>query len=79
MQTWPLLKNAALARPGTVRFMSASAKTMVGDLPPSSRVTFFRLLWAAEAAMIRPTSVEPVKATLSTSGCDEIAAPAVWP
>ena len=38
---------------------------MAGDLPPSSSVTFLRLPVAA-LAMSLPTSVEPVKATLST-------------
>ena len=47
--------------------MSASAKTMLALLPPSSSVT--RFTWSAQPAMIRlPTSVEPVKQTLRTSG-----------
>ena len=36
--------------------------TMLGDLPPSSRVTLLRVL-AAWAWIILPTSVDPVKAT----------------
>ena len=48
--------------------MSASAKTMLALLPPSSSVT--RFTWSAQPAMIcLPTSVEPVKQTLRTSGC----------
>ncbi len=47
---------------------------MFAALPPSSSVTFFRLP-ATTRAMPRPTSVEPVKATLSTSGCAIRAAP----
>jgi hypothetical protein len=39
----------------------------VGDLPPSSRVTFFKLEEAAALRIVRPTTVEPVKAILSTS------------
>ena len=47
--------------------MSASAKTMFELLPPSSRVT--RFTCSAQPAMIRlPTSVDPVKQTLRTSG-----------
>src|SRR5271156_1551995 len=38
---------------------------MLGDLPPSSSVTFFKSL-AAALTINLPTSVEPVKATLST-------------
>ena len=46
---------------------SASAKTMLADLPPSSSVT--RFTWSAHPAMIcLPTSVEPVKHTLRTAG-----------
>ncbi len=49
-----------------------------GDLPPSSSDTFFRLP-AAACTISRPTSVEPVNATLSTPGCAASAAPAVSP
>jgi hypothetical protein len=48
---------------------------MLGDLPPSSSETRFTL--PADARMIFwPTSVEPVKAILSTPGCSASAAPA---
>ncbi len=46
---------------------SASAKTMLGLLPPSSRPTFFTVS-AALRMMCLPTSTEPVKATMSTRG-----------
>jgi hypothetical protein len=71
------LKKIALAAPATASG-EASSKTMFGDLPPSSSETFLRLP-AAAATMSRPTSVEPVKATLSTCGCAASAAPAVSP
>jgi hypothetical protein len=59
-------------------FMSASSKISTGDFPPSSSMTFFK--FPADARTISlPTSVDPVKATFSTSGCAVIAAPAVWP
>ena len=46
---------------------SASAKTMLGFLPPSSRATRFTV--GAAAAMIRrPVTMPPVKETRSTSG-----------
>ena len=51
---------------------------MLGLLPPSSSDTFFRLP-AAAFTMSLPTSVEPVKAILSTSGWAASAAPAVSP
>ena len=57
----------------------ASSKTMLGLLPPSSRVSFFRLLAPEAATISLPTSVEPVNATLSTSLWAARAAPAVSP
>lgn len=42
-------------------------QTMLGDLPPSSRVTRLRLVLAAVSMILRPTGPEPVKAILSTS------------
>ena len=47
--------------------MSASANTMFGLLPPSSRLTRFKLVRPAASMMRWPTSVDPVKATLSIS------------
>src|SRR5712691_3974047 len=64
--------------PLTAAPRSASAKMMLGLLPPSSSVT--RLLVSAAMRIIwRPTSVEPVNEILSTSGCRTKAAPAVEP
>ena len=47
---------------------------MNGDLPPSSSESFLPVP-AVALRMMRPTSVEPVNATLSTSSCSTIAAP----
>ena len=58
--------------------MSASAKTTLADLPPSSSVTRL-IVWAAPAAIPRPTSVEPVKAILATSGCSSRRRPQTLP
>lgn len=49
-----------------------------GDLPPVSRVMFFMVV-AASFMISRPVAVEPVKATLSTLGCDTRADPAIRP
>ncbi len=68
----------AFAAPGIVDLRSASSNTTLGDLPPSSSETFFRFP-AAACKISLPTSVDPVNATLSTSGCDDSAAPAVSP
>ena len=56
----------------------ASANTMFGDFPPSSSEIFFTLLAAARITCC-PTSVEPVNATLSTSGEAAIRSPTVLP
>ena len=67
-----------IAAPKMAFSRSASSKISTGDLPPSSSMTFLRL--PAEACtIILPTSVDPVNATFSTSGCALIAAPAVCP
>jgi len=49
---------------------------MFGDLPPNSRVILFKLLTWDSAMTLYPTSVDPVKAILSTLGCLARAAPA---
>ena len=53
---------------------SASAKTMFGLLPPSSRATFF-MLPAAPRSRARPASMPPVSEMRSTSGLSASA----WP
>ena len=67
-QSWPALPNTALGAAAAARSRSASANTMLADLPPSSSVTRL-IVSAALAAIRRPTSVEPVKAIFATSGC----------
>ena len=51
---------------------------MFGLLPPSSSDTRLSVV-AAAAAMRRPVSVSPVKATLSMPGCAAIACPTSAP
>ncbi len=65
----------APATPWAATSRSASANTMLGDLPPSSSETRFK--FPADDLMIScPTSVLPVKATLSTSSWRASASPA---
>jgi hypothetical protein len=45
----------------------------------NSIYTFFKLLFAAASIILRPVTVEPVKATLSTSGCAASADPPTGP
>src|SRR5712671_6854741 len=64
--------------PSMAASKSASAKKMLGDLPPSSRVTRFTVS-AACFTMILPTAALPVKAILLTSGCWTSGAPQLSP
>ena len=66
-QTWPWLKKMPLTMPSMAWSIGASSKTMFAALPPSSRVSFLSVP-ATERAISRPTAVEPVNATLFTSG-----------
>lgn len=52
---------------------------MCGDFPPNSRDTFLRLLKVAATDTLRPVTVEPVKATLSTPLWAANAAPPTGP
>ena len=64
----------------TTRSMSGGeASTTAGDLPPHSSVTSLRLDSAEYWRNSRPTSVEPVNVTLSTSMWRPSAAPASPP
>ena len=51
---------------------------ILGDLPPNSCATRFTV-GAAAAATAVPARVDPVKDTISTSGCDDIRAPTSGP
>ncbi len=77
-QSCPALPKTASGAAAAAASMSASAKTMFADLPPSSSVTRL-IVCAAPAAIERPTSVEPVNAILSTPGCSTSRCPTVEP
>ena len=77
-QISPWFQKMPLALPSIAVSKSASANTMLGDLPPSSSVTRFNVS-APLRMMILPTSFEPVKPTLSTLGLVTSGAPAVSP
>ena len=78
-QVWPELRYLAIIAPATARSRSASSKTMNGALPPSSIDTFFTVP-ADCSTSILPTSVEPVKVILRTSGLAvNLAADLAWP
>ena len=66
-QSWPALSNTAPGAAAAARSRSASSNTMFALLPPSSRVTGLSIR-AQPAATSMPTSVDPVKTTLRTSG-----------
>ena len=66
------LAAVVVAAPSPPRWLprakSASSQMIIGSDPPSSSVTRLVPL-AASAAICSPTGVEPVNATLRTSGC----------
>ena len=66
-QVCPALRNFDAIAPATARSRSASSNTMNGALPPSSMPTRFTVR-AACSMRILPTSVEPVKVIMRTSG-----------
>ncbi len=60
--------------PSTAASRSASSNTMKGALPPSSIEHF--ITWSAACrSRMRPTSVEPVKVSLRTSGFSQNSLP----
>src|SRR6266536_369777 len=66
-QVCPEHLNLQNMAPSTARSKSASLKTMNGALPPSSRLTLFRVDEASLASNF-PTPVDPVKLILRTKG-----------
>ena len=66
MQVWPVAAKIPDTAPLTASSMFASAKTIFGDLPPSSRLTRLKL-FAASSLIARPVASEPVKAIFFTS------------
>ena len=69
-----MLRNFETIAPSTAASRSASSKTMKGALPPSSRPTFFTVEAACRISSL-PTSVEPVKPTKRTAGCEVMTPP----
>jgi hypothetical protein len=57
---WPALEKHARTAPSAARWMSASRRTSIGFLPPSSRLQPIRRSPACFATS-RPVRVEPVK------------------
>ena len=72
-------KIAFATRSATRSRFAASAMTICGLLPPSSRATRLRFVCAECSRTVRPTSVEPVKATPSMPGWRAIAVPTTEP
>ena len=67
MHVCPVAAKMPATTPLAAASRSASANTMCGDLPPSSKDTRARCA-AAPLITAVPVAVEPVKATLSTPG-----------
>ncbi len=70
--------NTPVTTASTALFHSASANTMCGFLPPSSKAT--RVTWGAAArAIATPVDAPPVKEIRSTSGVSVSAVPTAAP
>ena len=74
MQRCPLVPKADHTTESSARSRSASSQTTIGFLPPSSRLTRFRV-FAARVLISTPVSVCPVKLMSLTSGCSTMALP----
>lgn len=68
-----------MAYPPTADSIGASAKTIAGDLPPSSSVTLLRLLFAAASWIFFPAFIDPVKLNLDIFLCEAINDPVSAP
>ena len=78
LQVWPELRKHFATPSVTASSRSASSRITFGDLPPSSSDTGFGAC-AASSDTRRPARVEPVKETMSVSGCETIASPTTAP
>ena len=76
MQSWPELISDPATAPWIAASRSASSNTTNGALPPSSSWVRWPCT-AAAAITLRPTGVDPVKVTTSTSGWPASAVPDV--
>jgi len=73
------LKNAAPKTYSIAFSRSASSQTMIGDFPPNSSPTFFKLVFADASRTTLPIAVEPVNETLEILGWCVIAFPTTEP
>ena len=78
MQVCPAAAKIPAITPMAALETSASSKTMLGLLPPSSRVQPMNRE-AAEAAMVEPVAVEPVKEIFAMPRWSTSGAPASMP
>ncbi len=73
-QVWPLLTKQPRTAADIAASMSAPSASRNADLPPSSSATFL-IVPAAERATCTPAPVDPVRLTMSTSGCEDSRSP----
>mmetsp|Transcript_126061 Transcript_126061/g.251686 ORF Transcript_126061/g.251686 Transcript_126061/m.251686 type:complete len:225 (+) Transcript_126061:303-977(+) len=78
LQDWPVLCMSCCINVGTADGRSASSSSSAALFPPSSVFTCFSV--CEPTSLIRlPARVEPVKVTISTSGCAAKGSPHVGP
>ena len=78
VQRWPVVPKADQRIPSVARSRSASARTTIPFLPPSSRLTRFSRR-AARSAIRLPVADDPVNEMTGTSGESTIASPTSAP
>src|ERR1035441_2674163 len=78
VQRWPVVPKAPQRPPSMARSRLASARTIIGFLPPSSREQCLKLL-AAVAPTILPTADDPVREMARTVGCSVSGVPTSVP
>ena len=78
VQRCPVVPKAPQSTPSSARSRSASSITICAFFPPSSSETRFSVL-AERSAITLPTSEEPVKEIIFTSGCMTMGVPTVLP
>ena len=77
-QPWPECTHTPMAlTPMADPSSSTSSRTMLADLPPSSRKTFFTVSEPL-AMMRRPVAVDPVNVIMSTRGSVVSTSPTRW-
>mmetsp|Transcript_38901 Transcript_38901/g.117502 ORF Transcript_38901/g.117502 Transcript_38901/m.117502 type:complete len:221 (-) Transcript_38901:479-1141(-) len=78
-QHWPMLRKSPMWHEVAAWSRSASLQMIIGDFPPSSKVTRFMFVSLDAWTILWPTTLLPVNATLRMPGCLAMKSPVVGP